>query len=96
MVDGSSVVLRQACRVPFCTTKSPGVRCTFGSVVELEPDPRLEHDTDVDGLGRVHAGRIGLHVVDEAGELSVISAPTASGSRSAGGGVESGGKVTTM
>ena len=41
------------------------------TVVELEPHLALEHDLEVDGRGRVHAGGIGLHVTGETGQRSL-------------------------
>src|SRR5262249_59908956 len=46
-----------------------GAQVHLLAAVELEPDLAVEHDLEVDRVGRVHAGRVGLHVLREAGQL---------------------------
>jgi len=69
MVAGTEPSFRQRWRVPICTTESPARSVTVLSFVQLHDDLARDHDIDVDGRRRVHAGAVGLHVLREPREL---------------------------
>ena len=57
------------CRVPFCTTVSPGSQGHFGAVVEFQHDGAFEHHLEVDRVGGVHAGIRSVHVPEQSRQL---------------------------